>query len=152
MAVTQQAFDKQAQLRPGEVVAPVKLREEWHYLERQYHNHGLMKAVISAAPVFDHANNTVLYQVTAIPGPVYAMGTLKVENVSDDLRAEIVAAWPIPAGSTFNESAITAMTATQGVHPALERVFATTTLRYRLALHDDVRIVDVILRLEKRHP
>jgi len=152
MAVTQETFDKQARLRAGDVVAPAKLREEWHFIERQYHNHGLMKAAISPVPAFDHTNGTVSYLVTAVPGPVYTMGTLRVENVADDLRAAIISTWPIPAGSTFNESAITAMTATQGVHPILERVFAATTLRYRLSLHDDVHTVDVILRLEKRHP
>lgn len=152
MAITQEAFDKQSQLHPGDFVNPIKVREEWHYIERQYHNRGMIKASITATPTLDHATTTVSYNVTAVPGPVYSMGILRVDNVTDDLRSQIAAAWPMPAGSTFNEGAIMGMAATHDVHPALERVFAATTMRYTLNTHDDTHTVDVLLRLEKRHP
>lgn len=79
------------------------------------------------------------------------MGVLKVENVTEDLRAAILKAWPIKAGDPFNEGAILNLTATHGVDPILERVFAAVNLRYALNLHDDVRTVDVLMRLERKH-
>jgi outer membrane protein assembly factor BamA len=151
LVVTQAAFDKQSDLHNGDVVSLEKLRGNWKFLVRQYHNKGYMQARVLPSPALDHAQGTVIYTVTAEPGPVYTMGKLRVENVSDDLRAAIVAAWTVPAGAAFNEGAIVGMTATHEVNPALERVFATTNLSYSLNLHDDVRTVDVDLRLERKH-
>ena len=151
LAVTQAAFDKQSGLHAGDIVSPEKLRAQWAFLARQYHNQGLMKANIVPAATIDHAHAMVSYAVSAQPGPVYTMGSVKVENVTDDLRALILKAWPLPAGSTFNEGAILGLTATHNVNPALERVFAAANLRYAITLHDDVHTVDVVLRLERKH-
>ena len=151
LVIAQAAFDKQSELHSGEVVQPEKLREEWTFLARQYHNQGMMKARVIPTATFDHTHGTVSYTVNAEPGPVYTMGAIQVENVTDDLRAAILKAWPLKAGGTFNEGAILGMTATHNVNPALERVFATVNLRYALNLHDDVRTVDVALRLERKH-
>lgn len=152
LVVTQQAFDKQSGLRSGEVVSPEKLRENWGYITRQYHNKGYMHARITPQETIDHSAATVSYTVTAVPGPVYTMGILRVDNVADDLRAAIAKAWPVSAGAPFNEGAILSMTATNNVNPALERVFAQTTLHYSLNLHDDTHTVDLTLRLDKKRP
>jgi hypothetical protein len=79
------------------------------------------------------------------------MGTLQIENVSDDLRTAMLAAWKTQAGAVFNEGAIRGFFATQGVNPTLERVFATVNLSYVLHLNDAPRTVDVVLRLERKH-
>lgn len=152
LVVTQAAFDKQSGLRAGEVVSLEKLRGNWEFLTRQYHNKGCMKARVLPTAAFDHAQSTVSYSVTAEPGPVYTMGTLKILNVSDDVRDAIIAAWKVPSGSVFNEGAIRGITATHGVNPALERLFSAVNLSYTMRIHDDVRTVDVDLTLEKRHP
>ncbi|WP_263359458.1 POTRA domain-containing protein [Acidicapsa ligni] len=151
MLVTQADFDKQSRLHSGEVVSPAKLREEWKFLARQYHNKGYAKAQILPTQTLDAASGTVSYTVAAEPGPIYTMGKLTVENVSEDLRAAILKAWPVAAGTPFNEGAILGMVATHDVNPALERVFATVDLRYTLHLNEDVRTVDVNLRLERKH-
>ena len=151
LVVTQADFDRQSNLHSGEIISPEKLRTEWAFLVRQYHNKGMMKARVLATASFDRARATVSYTITAEGGPVYTMGVLKVDNVADDLRAAILKAWPIKAGDTFDEGAILGLAATHGVDPALERVFANVNLRYALNLHDDVRTVDVLMRLERKH-
>lgn len=149
--VTQAVFDQQSGMHPGDIAAPEKVRDDCLFISRQYHNKGFMKAVVNATPTFDRTKATVNYAVSVEPGPAYSMGTLKVENASDDLRAEIVKAWPVPAGAPFNEGAIRGFTATQGVNPTLERIFAVVNLRYTLHMHDDVHTIDLDLRLEKKH-
>jgi len=151
MAVTQDAFDKQSDLHSGDIASLGKLRTNWLYVLRQYHNQGFMKAAIHATPVFDRAQRTVSYTVTADAGPVYTMGTLKIMNGSDDVKSMITAAWPMREGATFNEGAIRSMTATHDVNPPLERFFVHNGLRYNLAYHDEAHTIDVELFLERTH-
>ena len=151
MAVSQDAFDKQSNLHPGEIASLVKLRENWLYVLRQYHNRGYLKAAIRAVPSYDRTQAVVNYLVKAEPGPVYTMGTLKVVNDNEDLRRLLISAWPMSSGATFNEGAILAMTATHDVNPVLEHLFVNNGLRYTLHLHDELRTVDVDLSIERKH-
>jgi outer membrane protein assembly factor BamA len=150
LLVTQADFDRQSHIHPGDIATSQYVRENWQFIERQYHNKGYLKAIVHPAASFDRAQGTVSYTVTAEPGSVYTMGTLTIQNVSDDLRAAMLAAWKMPAGAAFNEGAIRGFFATYGVNPALERVFATINYSYSLHLNDNARTVDVFLRLEKR--
>jgi len=151
LIVTQADFDKQSGLRTGEVVSLQKLRENWRFITRKYHDKGYMKVEIHPVATFDHTQGVVSYTVTAEPGPVYTMGTLKILNVSDDLRNAIVAAWKVPSGSVYNEGAIRGFLATHDVNPVLERVFASVNAFYTERVNDGARTIDVDLTLEKKH-
>lgn len=151
LAVSQADFDRQSGIHPGDVADGVRIRQNWEYVARQYHNHGYIKAAVTPTPTFDRAHGTVSYVVTVEPGPVYAMGSLTIESVSDDLRARMMAAWKIAPGAVFNEGAILGFFATHGVNPELERVFATVNLKYTMRPNDATHVVDLTLRLEKRH-
>jgi outer membrane protein assembly factor BamA len=150
MVVTQAEFDRQANIHPGDVADGARVRQNWAYLSRQYHNRGYIRAAIHVVPEFDRGQGTVSFAVSADPGPEYKMGTLTIENVTDQLRAAMMAAWKMPPGSVFNEGAILGFVATHGVNPALERVFAAVNLKYTLHPDDETRTVDVDLRLERR--
>jgi hypothetical protein len=78
------------------------------------------------------------------------MGTLTIENVSDDLRASILAAWKMPQGSVFNEGAARGFFITHDVNPALERVFAAVNLTYTQQLIDTNHSVDLDVKLETK--
>jgi outer membrane protein assembly factor BamA len=144
-------FDKQARLRPGDIADQQHVQENWEYVARQYHNHGYMQPKVEPTPSYDHASQTVSYAVTVTPGPLYAMGKLTVENVSDDLRAAILAAWKIPPGTVFNEGAVRSFFATQGVNPALERVLASAAVHYTQTLNDDTHTVDLVVKFSQKH-
>jgi outer membrane protein assembly factor BamA len=150
LLVSQADFDRQAQIHPGNIADGQHVTQNWEYISRQYHNWGYMKANVHPEPSFDRTNGTVSYSVTVDPGPVYTMGTLTIENVSDDLRAAILAVWIMPPGSVFNEGAIRGFFATHMVHPALERVFVTVNVKYTMQLNDDNHSVDLVLRLERK--
>ncbi len=147
---TQADFFRQSPIHPGDIADGQHLTDDWQYISRQYHNHGYMTASVHPAPTFDHGKGTVSFMVTADPGPVYTMGTLTIENVSDELRAEILAAWKMPQGSVFNEGAARGFFATHDVNPALERVFAAVIVTYTQQLIDTNHSVDLDLKLEKR--
>jgi hypothetical protein len=63
----------------------------------------------------------------------------------------MLAGWTMPTGAVFNESAILGFFATHDVNPALERVFASVDVKYVLNLNDEARVVDLVLRLERKH-
>jgi outer membrane protein assembly factor BamA len=151
LIVSQGDFDKQSGLHPGDTVSLSKLRAEWEFVARQYHNKGMVRARILPTATLNLTGATAAYTVDVEPGPVYAMGTLTVENVTDDLRAAIIQAFPVHTGATFDEGAIASMTAIHDADSALERVFANNNLRYVLKLHDDTHIVDLVLSLERKH-
>jgi len=150
MVVSQADFDRQSRIHPGDVADRVRVLENWEFLARQYHNKGYMKAEVHPAPSFDRAKGTVTFAVTADAGPVYNMGTLKIENVSDDIRTIMLAAWMMPAGAVFNEGTVRGFYAIGDRNPKLNRLFAAVNCKYTLTLNDDTHTVDVVLRLEKR--
>lgn len=149
--VSQADFDKKSVLHPGDVAGGQELTKNWIFVSGQYHNHGFMRASVQPSPSFDRAKGTVTYSVTVDPGPVYTMGNLTIENVSDDLRTQMVAAWKMPAGSTFDESALLRYFAIGDANPTLKSIFAASICRFNQSLNDASHTVDVTLRLEKKH-
>jgi len=150
LLVAQADFDRQFHFRPGDVADGERLRDAWRFIEQTYHDRGYIQARIQPESTADQAKKTIGYVVTVDPGPVYTMGKLTIDNVTDDLRAAMLAAWKMPTGSVFNESAIAGFFNTQGVNPALEQVFSGVSFKYTLHPNDDVRTVDVNLTLEKK--
>jgi outer membrane protein assembly factor BamA len=143
-------FDHQSNIHYGDLAEGQKLTKEWEFLSRQYHNHGYMQASIHPTPSFDRFKALVSYDVTADPGPIYTMGKVTVENVTDDLRAAMLAAWKMPAGVVFNEGAVFGFYAIGDANPMLKRVFTAVNCKYVLHLNDTDHTVDVVLRLEKK--
>jgi outer membrane protein assembly factor BamA len=150
LLVTQAEFDHQSHLHPGDIAVSQYVRENWQFVERQYHNHGFLKAAVHATPNFDRAQGTANFTITVEPGPVFTMGTLTIENVGENLRAMMLAAWKIPAGTPLSEGAVFNYFAIGDANPALARVFATANCKYVLKLNDDTHTADVVLRLEKK--
>jgi outer membrane protein assembly factor BamA len=148
--VSQADFDHQSHVHTGDVADGQHMTENWQYVSRQYHNKGYLKAAVHPVPAFNHEQGTVTFTVAVEPGPIYTMGSLRIDNVSDELRTAMLAAWKIPAGMVFNESAVLNFYAIGSANPALARVFAGVNCKYNLALNDDAHTVDVVLRLEKR--
>ena len=148
--VTQADFDHQSHLHPGDVADGQHLTTNWQYVNRQYHNKGYMKAAVHPVPTFDRDKGTVSFLVNVDPGPMYNMGTLRIDNVSDALRTEMLAAWKLPAGTVFNESAVTSFYAIGAANPGLQRIFSAVNCKYNLILNDETHTVDVVLKLEKR--
>lgn len=150
LLVSQADFDRQFHFRAGEVADGARLREACKFIERPYHDRGYIKAKIRPAATVDQAKRTVSYLLTVDAGPAYSMGKLTIDNVTDDLRAALLAAWKMPEGSVFDESRIPAFFSAQNVNPALNQVFSGAGYHYTLQPHDDAHTVDVKLTLERK--
>jgi outer membrane protein assembly factor BamA len=109
-----------------------------------------MDCVVTPHPQYDDANGIVNYTLEVQTGPVYTMGKLTIENGADDLRAAMLAAWKLPEGAVFNESAIQTYFYSQGNTP-LGRTFASATCRFKLTRNLLTHTIDVALLLEKKH-
>lgn len=147
--VTQAEFDHQSHIHAGDVADVTHMRANWDYMRQQYHNRGMLKANVIATPTFDRDKGAVTYVVTVEPGPLYSMGKLSLENVTDELAAQMLKQWKMAAGAAFDESAITDFFATGNEDPSLARTFAMSNCTYALKLNDD-QTVDVVLKLEKK--
>lgn len=150
LLVSQADFDRQFHFRPGEVADGERLRTAWKFIAQPYRERGYIKAQVQPAVTIDHSKNTVNYDVTVEPGPQYTMGKLTIDNVTDDLRSQMMAAWKMPAGSLFNESVISGFFSTHGVNPSLEQALSGADYRYVVLPNDATRTVDVKLSLEKK--
>lgn len=149
LLVSQADFDHQSGIQPGTIATGKYVRGNWEFIARQYHGHGYMKAVVHPAPSLDRAKSTVSYTVTVDPGPMYTMGRLTIENVSDDLQARMIAAWKLDAGAPFNEGAISSYFMNNS-DPGLRRLFASVNCKYTLTMIDSIHRVNVTLRLERK--
>jgi len=147
--VTQSEFDHQSQIHAGDLAEGQRLTDDWIFVSHQYHNRGYMKAAVHPVPTFDRERGTVSFAVGVEPGPVYTMGKLMIENGADDLRAAMLAAWIMPEGAVFNESALSDYFSKQG-NTRLGKTFASSICRYKLTAHDDTHSVDVTLLLERK--
>jgi outer membrane protein assembly factor BamA len=149
--VTQAEFDHQSHIHSGDIADGQHVTQNWQFISRQYHNKGYMKATVHPTPTFDRAQSTVIFLVEVDPGPAYTMGTLRIDNVGDDVRTAMLAAWKMPAGVVFNESAVVSFFAAGDASPQLKRLFSGVSCKYVMTLNDDTHTVDVVLRLDKRN-
>ncbi|HEX3893190.1 MAG TPA: POTRA domain-containing protein [Terracidiphilus sp.] len=150
LLVSQADFDRQFYFRAGDPPDGERLRAAWKAIERVYRDRGYVKAKVEPSPNLDATGRSMTYLVGVDQGPPYTMGRLTIDNVTDDLRSSMLAAWKMPAGSVFNESAISGFFNSHGVNPALEQVFSGINFQYTTHPNDDVHTVDVKLTLEKK--
>jgi outer membrane protein assembly factor BamA len=125
------------------------LRSALLYVTGQYKSKGYMDCVVTPHPQYDDAAGAVHYTLKVEPGPVYTMGKLTIQNSAEDLRAAMLAAWKMPEGAVFSESALQTYYSTQGNTP-LGRTFASSNCKYKLTKNIETHTVDVTLRVEKR--
>ncbi|MFY9852785.1 MAG: hypothetical protein WAK26_02780, partial [Terracidiphilus sp.] len=128
----------------------INLRTAVSFVTGQYKSKGYMDCVVTPHAQFDEAAGIVNYALEVQPGPVYTMGKLTIENTADDLRAAMVAAWKLPAGAVFDESALRSYFGKQDPRSALGRTFASANCIYKLTRDDDAHTVNVSLRLERK--
>lgn len=151
LLVSQTDFDQRFHFHAGDTPDGDRLRAASKFIEQQYHDLGYIKAQVQPVATADRTGKTISYNIDVAPGPVYTMGKLTIDNVTDELRSAMLAAWKLPSGAVFNESIISAFFSSKSVNPALQQVFSGADYRYTLLPNDALRSVDVNLALEKKH-
>jgi outer membrane protein assembly factor BamA len=154
--LTQEMINKTAGLVTNKVETSlsvkggVTLEKALHFVTGQYKSKGYLDCVVTPHPQHDEAAGVVNYTLEVEPGPVYTMGKLTIQNSADDLRAAMLAAWKLPEGAVFSESALQTYYSAQG-NTMLGRTFASAICKYKLTKNIETHVVDVTLRLERKN-
>ena len=111
---------------------------------------GYLDCSITMTPAIDETAGTVNYVIDAVAGPVYHLGLLKFENVSDSMRALLMRSWQMMPGDPFNESYVsTFLYMAEKNDPVLQRSLMGVKASYNVKADPDTRDVNVVIKLER---
>jgi len=82
----------------------VRLRGVWEQIAGSYKAKGYLDCKVTPVPQFDDAAGTVSYSVNVVPGPVYHLGFVKFDNMSEATRMLLMRYWQMMPGDVFNQS------------------------------------------------
>jgi outer membrane protein assembly factor BamA len=149
--VTQAEIDKAsapAQTGPAKGFA---IRSIWGLIASRYHSKGYIDFKMTPHPEFDDAAGIVNYTVEVNTGPVYHLGLLKFDNVSDELRKLLMRNWQMFPGDPFDASYVSSFIAkAQSSDPVLMRTLAGVKVTYDVRADPTSHDVNLIVRLERR--
>jgi outer membrane protein assembly factor BamA len=112
---------------------------------------GYLDCSVTLTPSIDEGSGTANYTINAVPGPVYHLGLLKFENVSDDMRAALMRNWQLMPGDPFNESYVSGfIIVAQKSDPALQRSLMGVKASYDVRSDPETHDVNVVIRLERQ--
>lgn len=127
------------------------MRSVWALIASRYHSKGYIDFTMTPRPQFDEAAGIVNYTVELNPGPVYHLGLLKFENVSDDLRKLLMRNWQMFPGDPFDESYVSGfILKAQTSDPVLQRTLAGVKVSYDVRADPVSHDVNLVIRLERR--
>jgi outer membrane protein insertion porin family len=112
---------------------------------------GYLDCKVNMTPAVDESAGTVNYTIDAVPGPVYHLGLLKFENVSESMRALLMRTWQMMPGEPFNESYVSNfLFAAEKNDPVLQRSLIGVKATYDVHADPDTRDVNLVIRLERQ--
>jgi outer membrane protein assembly factor BamA len=94
--------------KSGDSADGMKIELAWQRILDAYGDKGYLDAALEKTPVLDDAAGRVAYRVAIKEGPQYHMGALVLSGLSLEGERRIIAAWKIPDGAVFNQSALDA--------------------------------------------
>jgi len=98
-------LDTAIPLHAGDPANGMKIEAGWNAVRDLYTRHGYLDVDLKPVPKFDAASGKVTYAVAVTEGPQYRMGKLVLSGLSIDGESRARAAWRIPPGAVFDESA-----------------------------------------------
>lgn len=148
--VTQAEVDKALAPRAGGPVQGVRVRSVWEMLASRYKANGNLDCKITPQAEFNDAAGTVSYTVDVDPGPVYHLGFVKFDNVSDALRAMLIHYWQMMPGDVFDESYVGSfIMKVQEQDPVLKRSLAGVKTTFDATADQQTHDVNVVIHLAK---
>jgi outer membrane protein assembly factor BamA len=139
--LTQEDIAKIVADRPGAPPEGVRIRTVWTRLSAGYKSQGRLDCKITPHPQLDDAAGTVSYNVDIDPGPVYHLGLVKFDNVSDELRTKLMRYWQMMPGDVFDESYVA-----QFINKAQQQ---DLRLRPTFMADPQTHVVNVVIRLSR---
>lgn len=148
--MTQAEVDKTLAPRAGGPVQGVRVRAVWEHLAASYKAKGNLDCKITPHAEFNDAAGTVSYTVDVDPGPVYHLGFVKFDNVSDALRTTLIRYWQMMPGDVFDESYVASfIIKVQEQDPVLKRSLAGVKTTFDATADPQTHDVNVVIHLAK---
>jgi outer membrane protein assembly factor BamA len=148
--VTQAEVTKILTPYSGGPAAGVRLRSVWELVAQRYKAKGNLDCRITPHAEFNEAAGTVSYMVDVDPGPVYRLGFVKFDNVSDDLRMMLIRYWQMMPGDIFDESYVSLFIAkVQAQDPVLKRSLAGVKATFDATADPQTHNVNVVIHLAR---
>lgn len=148
--ITQAEVDATLAPKPGGPVEGVRLRTLWSLIATRYRAKGYLDCKVTPQPEFNDTAATVSYTVAVDPGPVYHLAFVKFDNVSDQLRAQLIHNWQLMPGDPFDESYVADfILKVEQSDPALQRSLAGVKTKFDATADPVTHNVNVVIRLEK---
>ena len=136
----------QAQTR----VRGLTLRRIWDFVASRYKNHGYLDCKVEPKAEFDDETGLANFTVEIDPGPVYRLGLVKFENVSDDLRKLLMRSWQMLPGDVFDESYVANFVGNaEKAEPVLMRSLAGVKSIFDVRADPQTHQVNVLIRFER---
>jgi outer membrane protein insertion porin family len=148
--MTQADVDRVLAPRSGGPVQGVRVRSIWELLAERYKAKGYLDCKITPNAQLNDASGTVDYTVSVDPGPVYHLGFVKFDNVSDALRALLIRYWQMMPGDVFDESYVASyIMKAQEQDPVLRRSLAGVKTTFDANADPQTHTVNVVIHLAK---
>jgi outer membrane protein assembly factor BamA len=150
--VTQADIDKATAAQPGGQKQGVTVRSIWILISSRYKSKGYLDCAITPHPLLNDATGTVDYAVDINRGPVYHLGLIRFDNVSDDLRKLLMRNWQLLPGDPFDDSYVAMFLGNaQRSDPILQRTLATVKASFDVRADPVSHDVNLVIKLEKIH-
>lgn len=102
--VAQMEVDRALGEHADVVLQGVRLRGALELIAAGYKSKGYLDCKITPRPVLNEAAGTVSYVVDADPGPVYHLGFVKFDDMSEQTRMLLMRYWQMMPGDVFDQS------------------------------------------------
>jgi outer membrane protein assembly factor BamA len=128
----------------------IGLRSVWSMVAQRYKSQGHLDCVLTPHARIDEAAGTVSYTLDVNAGPVYHLGFVKFDNVSDELRALLIKNWQLMPGEPFDPNyATNFMLKAQTQDPVLRKSLAGVKGTFDVTADPATHEVNLVVRLER---
>jgi outer membrane protein assembly factor BamA len=128
----------------------VRARSVWALISSRYKAKGNLDCQVTPHAELDEAADTVSYTADVDPGPVYHLGFVKFDNVSEGLRTLLIHNWEMMPGDPFDENYVASFIfKVQQQDPVLRRSLAGVKVKYDVTADPRTHEVNVVIRLER---
>ena len=136
--------------RPGAPAQGVRIRTVWVELSRRYKAKGYLDCKITPRAELDDAAATVTYTVDVAPGPVYRLGFVKFDNVSDSMRSLLMRYWQMMPGDVFDENYVGGfIPKAMQQDPTLQRSLSGVKVGYDVTEDQLAHTVNVVIHFSR---
>lgn len=148
--VTQAEIDKA--LEPSTAGPPmgVRVRSIWMMLSNRIKSKGYLDCTVTPHAEYNETEATVSYTAEVNPGPLYRLGFVKFDNVTDALRAQLIHNWQMMPGDPFDAGYVGQFVVqARRQDPVLNRSLEGVKMKYDITANPDTHEVNVVIRLER---